>query len=54
MPVYEFICKKCSKDFETVLSLAEYDPKKVACPECGGKQVERRWSKVFAVTSKKS
>lgn len=54
MPVYEFICHKCNKSFEVIQTVAEYDPSKVRCPECKSKKVERRWSRVFAVTSKKS
>ncbi len=54
MPVYEFRCRDCKKNFEIVCSISEYEREKVACPDCGGKKVERRWSRVFAVTSKKS
>ncbi len=54
MPVYEFFCRACKKPFEVIESVEAYDPKRVECPECGGKKVERRWSTVFAVTSKKS
>jgi putative FmdB family regulatory protein len=54
MPVYEFHCKKCGKSFEIVRSMSEYDPKKVKCPSCQSKRVERRWSRVSAITSKKS
>jgi putative FmdB family regulatory protein len=54
MPVYEYVCKKCGECFERVETVSEHDPAKVRCPECKSKQVERRWSPVFAVTSKKS
>ena len=54
MPIYEFRCLDCKKRFDLVLSVTEYDPKKVKCPKCGAKKVERQWSRVFAVTSKKS
>ncbi len=54
MPIYEFRCRDCQRDFEVVEPIGSYDPKKVACPECKGANVERRWSSVFAVTSKKS
>ena len=54
MPVYEFTCRKCNKPFEVVRSIARYDPKKVRCPSCRSRRVERRWTSVFAVTSKKS
>ncbi len=54
MPVYEFFCRDCKKPFEVVLSVAGCDPEKVECGGCGGKHVERRWSEVTAITSKKS
>ena len=54
MPVYEFICHKCEKPFEIVESITDHDPGKVRCPSCKSKKVERRWSRVVAVTSKKS
>ena len=54
MPVYEFICNGCKKKFELIKPVKEYDPKKVTCPKCRSKKVERRWSTVYAVTSKKS
>jgi putative FmdB family regulatory protein len=54
MPVYEFLCKDCHKPFEIVQPMAAYDPSSVTCPGCGSRRVERRWTSVFAVTSKKS
>ncbi|MGB7622122.1 MAG: zinc ribbon domain-containing protein [Terriglobia bacterium] len=54
MPIYEFECLKCKKIFSLVLSLAEYEKKKPACPKCGSKQVEQLVEQFFAVTSKKS
>ena len=54
MPVYEFTCRKCNKPFEVVRLIARFDPKKVRCPSCHSRRVERRWTSVFAVTSKKS
>ena len=54
MPVYEFICRECRKKFEVIQGVASYDPKKVRCPKCNSRKVERRWTSVFAVTSKKS
>lgn len=54
MPVYEYLCRKCGKSFEQVETVKEHDPSKVRCPECKSKKVERRWTSVFAVTSKKS
>lgn len=54
MPVYEFACRACRKKFAVVKPITEYDPKKVACPKCKSKRVDRRWSGVFVKTSKKS
>jgi len=38
MPIYEYRCKKCSKEFELVQKITD-DPMS-ECPDCGGK-VER-------------
>ncbi len=54
MAVYEFSCLECKKKFEVVQAIRDYDPTKVTCPDCSSKKVERLWSKVFTVTSKKS
>lgn len=53
MPVYEFTCQECHKHFEVVRPMSEIS-KSVACPHCGSTNVQRSWSSVFAVTSKKS
>jgi putative FmdB family regulatory protein len=55
MPVYEFRCNDCRKAFKLVKSIKDYDSGTVKCPRCGKrKTVERIWSRVYAVTSKKS
>ena len=54
MPVYEFHCKDCGKPFEITRSAAEFQPTKVKCPSCSSNKVERRWTSVFTITSKKS
>ena len=54
MPVYEFRCNACRKQFQIVESIKDYDPKKVKCTKCGSSRVERVWSGVHVVTSKKS
>ena len=55
MPVYEFRCGDCRKAFKIVKSVKEYDSAAVRCPRCGKrKTVERIWSRVYAVTSRKS
>lgn len=39
MPIYEFHCKDCEKDFKT-LRRAEKLPE-VICPDCGGEHLMR-------------
>ncbi len=54
MPIYEFVCLECKKTFDIVESIGRYDPKKVTCPDCESKHVERRLTEVFVETSRKS
>ena len=45
MPIYEYTCSKCSKNFDKLVpSSAHAD--KVECPHCGAKQVRRALSKI--------
>jgi putative FmdB family regulatory protein len=54
MPLYDFHCAKCQKDFTLALPVQDYDRKSFACPECKSKDVERVFENVGVVTSKKS
>jgi len=38
MPIYEYECKKCSKQFETLLLPGDQKP---ACPECGSRDLRK-------------
>lgn len=39
MPLYEYSCKTCEKDFEVLTSSKDADA--VRCPECDGTEVNR-------------
>lgn len=54
MPVYEYICKKCNKEFTISMSLQEKESKKVKCPECKSVRTQQVFSTFVANTSKKS
>ncbi len=54
MPVYDYLCNDCHKEFEKVLTLNEHDHGQVRCPHCGSGNVEQEAKAFFAVTSKKS
>jgi len=54
MPVYEFSCQRCGREFSVSMTISEYGRAKVTCPECGSEEVKRRISTFQAITSKKS
>jgi putative FmdB family regulatory protein len=55
MPTYDYKCTECRKSFAEQQSFEEHDRgKRVKCPKCGSRKVERVLSPVFAKTSKKS
>jgi putative FmdB family regulatory protein len=39
MPIYEFVCRKCGRRFESLVRLG--GEKEVACPECGAADVQK-------------
>jgi putative FmdB family regulatory protein len=43
MPIYEFICKDCSKNFEELVMSASRIGE-VICPACGSGQVKKKMS----------
>jgi putative FmdB family regulatory protein len=54
MPTYMFMCERCTKSFEVVLTVAERAAAKVACPTCGGGKVTPQMAIFTAKTSRKS
>ncbi len=54
MPTYTFMCERCKKSFEVVLTVAERGAVKVACPTCGGGKVTPPLAIFIAKTSRKS
>lgn len=54
MPIYDYKCLDCKKDFTVVQSLKEHEEGKVECPDCKGKNITRLLGPFFASTSKKS
>jgi putative FmdB family regulatory protein len=41
MPIYEYRCRACNKEFETIVFGSDEE---VSCPECKGVDVERLMS----------
>ncbi len=42
MPIFEYKCNKCEKDFERLVFIGE--EKDVSCPECKSKDVNKKMS----------
>ena len=43
VPIYEYQCKECGKEFEKLVRSISTAPK-VECPHCGGKEVKKAFS----------
>ncbi len=54
MPIYDYHCAKCGKDFEITEPMKDHGTKKHRCPACRSPRVERLLKPVFAKTSRKS
>jgi putative FmdB family regulatory protein len=54
MPLYDYVCRECKKKFQIVEPIGRHDPKRVSCPKCRSKKVDRLWTGVNVHTSKKS
>ena len=51
MPTYDYRCLSCKARFELFMTYAEYDQKKVICPNCGSDQVRRRIGRIRVAKS---
>ena len=54
VPIYEFECQKCGKEFDLVLSVKQYEQREFACPACRAKEVEPVITSTNVITSRKS
>jgi putative FmdB family regulatory protein len=54
MPSYEYECQECNKHFTVLVSIAEHDSKRPACPKCKSKKVTQVLASFYAKTVKKS
>lgn len=55
MPIYEYLCQACKKEFEVSLSVPELERRKqIKCPACGSSKVARQISRFQVQTPKKS
>ena len=54
MPTYEFILEKCNKPFQEIMSIQEFEKKKIRCPKCKSTKVKQMITAFYTITSKKS
>jgi putative FmdB family regulatory protein len=54
MPTYEFVCEKCSKEFETTMTISERATASIKCPNCGSEKVTSQMAAFSPKTSRKS
>jgi putative FmdB family regulatory protein len=54
MPRYEFLCEKCQKPFELIMTISEREKTTPTCPKCKGDTVVPQFSGFMAQTTKKS
>ena len=54
MPVYDFLCLACHRQFEVFLKYGEYGSRPVACFHCGSGKVRRRMTRVRVAKSEES
>ena len=54
MPHYEFMCEKCKKPFELIMTISEREKAKVKYPTCKGTTVVPQLCGFMTQTSKKS
>lgn len=54
MPTYEYQCLNCNKVFTLIMSISEYEKRKMKCPKCGKGRVKQQITEFIVQTSKKS
>ena len=54
MPTYEFKCEKCKKRFSLMMTISEYENKKIRCPKCKSVRVKQQITSFEAITSNNS
>jgi putative FmdB family regulatory protein len=53
MPIYEYVCKDCQKEFESLRSMSQADAL-IACTACGSEYTRRKPSVCYAESGGKA
>jgi putative FmdB family regulatory protein len=54
MPRNEFICEKCQRSFELIMTISEREKARPTCPRCKGTKIAPQLAAFMVQTSKKS
>ncbi len=54
MPTYVYLCDKCGKEFNLIMSFKEHGEAKATCPKCKSRKVSQQLVEFIAKTSRKS
>jgi len=54
MPLYEYYCDRCRKEFSLTMSVSAHEKAEATCPGCGNRDTRPLIGTVFTQTSKKS
>ena len=46
MPFYDLKCKECGKEFNVMATMTEKEEKKIPCPDCGSRDLDRIYAKM--------
>ena len=47
MPIYEYVCQSCQKEFEVIRPMSQKDDA-IVCEKCGGDEVKRKLALCYA------
>lgn len=54
MPFYDYRCGSCAKAVRLFIAYSDYDSAQPRCPQCGGKELKRRVSRIAVAKSEDS
>ncbi len=49
MPIYEYYCSQCGKEFEKLLPISDPDVNSPECPDCQSHNTHKRLSRIAAM-----
>jgi len=53
MPIYEYVCKDCQNEFESLRLMSEADAR-ISCTTCGGENTQRKPSVCYCESGGKA